>query len=302
MDKYNNRETLKKSSFFSTFISTKQNGKKTLSLRAYRYFVVILIHVLFLLSYYVDIQILEGSISGSRILGFHLADPFISLEVMLAHKQFPINLIIGSMSILTFYFIFGGRAFCSWVCPYGIISEIGEKLNSKLIEKKIIKPRKITRKIRYFIWSIFLISSLLTGMLVFEIFNIVGILSRFIIYGFSFAFFWIIIVFLVEVFLSRRVWCACICPIGTTYSLFTSKPSLTKISWNKQTCDHCGVCIDVCFVGDILELTKKNSLQSKDDNKNKFTLNGIDCTMCGRCVDVCHNDSLKFENKIKDII
>ncbi|ASM38098.1 MAG: NapH/MauN family ferredoxin-type protein [Campylobacter sputorum] len=302
MDKYNNRETLKKSSFFSTFISTKENGKKTFSLRAYRYFSVILIHILFLLSYYVDIQILEGSISGSRILGFHLADPFLSLEVIFAHKQFPINLIIGSITILSFYFIFGGRAFCSWVCPYGIVSEIGEKINSKLIEKKIIKPRKITRKIRYFIWAFFLISSFFSAILVFEIFNVVGIFSRFIIYGFSFAFFWVVIVFLVEVFFYRRFWCACMCPLGTTYSLIASKISLTKISWNKDKCDHCGVCIDVCFVGDILELTKKNSLESKDKNKIKFNLSGIDCTMCGRCVDVCHHDALKFENKIKDII
>ena len=50
---------------------------------------------LFFASFYFDIQILEGTLSGSRLLGFHLADPFASFQVMLASRVFNINLIIG---------------------------------------------------------------------------------------------------------------------------------------------------------------------------------------------------------------
>ncbi|CZE46605.1 NapH/MauN family ferredoxin-type protein [Campylobacter geochelonis] len=300
MDSYKTRATLKDTSFFSTLIITSKNGTKRLSIRAYRFFTIILVHLLFWFSYHVDIQILEGSISGSRAFGFHLSDPFIVLEVLGAFGKVELNLIIGAVSILFFYLIFGGRAFCGWICPYGLISEIGEKINAKLIAKNIIKKRKFTRISRYVFWVLFLASSYFSGYLVFEVINVVGILSRFIIYGFSLAILWLVAVFLVELFFARRVWCACFCPVGTTYSLLVSKPSFTKIQWDKDRCDHCGVCVDVCFVGDILELTKKNSAISKE--QKKFRISGIDCTLCGRCVDVCHHDALKFDNLLKRMV
>ena len=270
------------------------------SIRALRYATVFLVHLLFVLSFRADIQILEGDISGSRILGFHLADPFATLEVIAAHKDLPINLLIGSGTILLFYFIAGGKAFCSWICPYGALSEIGEKLHNTLIAKHVIKERTLPRGMRYAIWAVFLLLSAITDLLVFEIFNVVGILSRLIIYGFSLAGLWIVFVFLLEVFFSRRVWCTHLCPLGSTYSL-AAKASLSKITWDKSRCDHCGVCQDVCFVSHVLDITKKKASENLGD-KSKFMLKGIDCTLCGRCIDVCHQDALGIGNKLKDMI
>lgn len=300
MDKYHNRQTLKTTSLASSLVSTTKNGKKRPSIRALRWFCIIGVHLLFLLSFYADVQILEGDISGSRMLGFHLADPFITLEVIAAYAHLPVNLLIGSASILLFYFVFGGRAFCAWVCPYGLLSEIGEKINSNLVAKKIIKKREINFKARYVIWVAFLMASFFSGILVFEIINVVGILSRFIIYGFSVAIFLVLIVLGVEIFFARRIWCASFCPLGTSYSLL-SKLSLTKISWDKQKCDHCGVCIDVCFVSHVLEITKKNA-KNTNENRQKFSLKGVDCTLCGRCIDVCHHDALGVSNGLKEMI
>ena len=300
MDKYNSRCTIKNTSFFSTFVLRNKNGKWRPSIRALRYAAVFLVHLLFVLSFRADIQILEGDISGSRILGFHLADPFATLEVIAAHKDLPINLLIGSGTILLFYFIAGGKAFCSWICPYGALSEIGEKLHNTLIAKHVIKERTLPRGMRYAIWAAFLVLSAITDLLVFEIFNVVGILSRFIIYGFSLAGLWIVFVFLLEVFFSRRAWCTHLCPLGSTYSL-AAKASLSKITWDKSRCDHCGVCQDVCFVSHVLDITKKKASENLGD-KSKFMLKGIDCTLCGRCIDVCHQDALSIGNKLKDMI
>ena len=129
MDKYSTRCTVSKVDFFDTLTIKNGEGKKSLSWRGRRLIVIALVHILFMLSYRADIQILEGDISGSRILGFHLTDAFMSFQVFAATHEFPINLIIGTATILLFYALVGGRAFCGWVCPYTFLGEIGEKIH-----------------------------------------------------------------------------------------------------------------------------------------------------------------------------
>ena len=262
---------------------------------------IALVHILFVLSYRADIQILEGDISGSRILGFHLTDAFMSFQVFAATHEFPINLIIGTATILLFYALVGGRAFCGWVCPYTFLGEIGEKIHENLAAKKIIKRREFDPKWRYVFTALFIAMSFASSQLVFEIFSVTGIVSRFIIYGYFHAIWFALFVLLVEIFYSRRGWCRYVCPIGATYSLLTHTNAV-KVSWNKDRCDHCLVCIDTCLVPHVLEITKKNAKTGDDENKKEFRLVGGDCTLCGRCIDVCHHDALKFDNGFKKLI
>jgi len=298
MDKYNNRETIKNTSFLSTFFSTNKDGK---SYRMKRWILVIAIHLLFFLSFAIDIQILEGTLNGSRFLGFHMIDIFTSMQVYLATYKLPINMLIGASTILIFYMIVGGRSYCAWVCPYGIISEVGEKFHNSLVNKNIIKERKFDHRVRHFFWFIFLALSSFSGYLVFETFNVIGILSRMIAYGWSLAFLWVVVIFLFEVFVSRRAWCTYICPIGTTYG-YIGKVSALRIEWN-DNCDSCMVCHDVCFEPQVLEITKKKYKEQIADKKIKTQyITGADCTLCGRCADVCHADALNFDFRLKGIV
>lgn len=298
MNKYNERQTVANAGFFSTFISTTKDGKKRPSIRFYRYLSMFLVHLFFVLSFVADVQVLEGDITGSRMIGFHLADPFITTEVILSRNEFPINLLIGAITILSFYVIFAGRAFCSWICPYNFFAEIAERLNAKLVKSKVIKQREFDPKIRYVFLLAFWVLSFVSGYLIFEIFNVVGIVSRFIIYGYSAAIWWVILIFLGEVFFSRRFWCRYVCPVGTFYSIL-SKFRAIKISWNKEKCDHCAVCMDVCIVPKVLEMTKA---KNKDANGTTFSVVSGDCMLCGRCIDVCHQDALSYENRLKKLL
>jgi len=266
-----------------------------------RWILVISIHLLFFLSFFIDLQMLEGTLSGSRFLGFHMIDPYITLEVFLATYHMPINIIIGTATIVIVYLLVGGKSYCAWVCPYGILSEIGEKLHNTLVKKKIIKSRKFDHRVRYIFWAIFLILSFTSGYIVFETFNVVGILSRAIAYGWSVALIWVAVVFAMEVFFSRRAWCTYICPIGTTYGMI-GKVSALRIEWN-DNCDSCMVCHDVCFVPQVLEITKAK-YKKQIDEKGITTqyITGADCTLCGRCVDVCHADALKFDFRLKGLV
>lgn len=294
MDKYNNRETIRKTTFWSTFFDVTKEGKKKFSYRMKRWILVISIHLLFFLSFFIDIQTLEGTLNGSRFLGFHLLDPFTAMQVFLSTYEMPINVIIGTVTIVLFYLIVGGRSYCAWVCPYGLLSEIGEKWHNTLVAKKIIKSRKFDHRIRYLFWTIFLTLSFTSGYLVFETFNVVGILSRVITYGWSLAAIWVLLVLALEVFFSRRAWCTYICPIGTTYGMI-GKASALRVEWN-DNCDHCMVCHDVCFENQVLEIVKaKYDKQREEKGITSEYITGADCTLCGRCIDVCHTDALKFD-------
>ena len=301
MDKYNNRETIKNTSFWSTFFDTTKEGKRKFSYRMKRWILVIAIHLFFFLSFFIDLQMLEGTLQGSRFLGFHMIDPFATLEVWLATYHIPINVIIGTATIVLVYMLVGGRTYCSWVCPYGILSEYGEKLHNTLVSKKIIKSRKFDHRIKYIFWAGFLAMAFVSGYIVFETISTVGILSRMMAYGWSMALIWVAVVFAIEVFFSRRAWCTYVCPIGTTYGMI-GKVSALRVEWN-DNCDSCMVCHDVCFENQVLEITKAKYDKQREEKEITREYNtGADCTLCGRCIDVCHADALNFDFRLKGLV
>ncbi len=64
-----------------------------------RWAVLIVVNLLFVVSYRFDVQLVEGALTGSRLLGFHLIDLNSALQVMLAHKHVIVNLLIGTATI-----------------------------------------------------------------------------------------------------------------------------------------------------------------------------------------------------------
>jgi len=303
MDRYNSSiKEIVNSSFLSTFTYKNRDGKRRLTIRAWRWISIILINLAFFLSFFIDIQFLEGTLNGSRLFGFHLIDPFTAIEIFASTHEIHTNVIIGSLTLLVFYFFVGGEAYCAWVCPYGLLSEIGEYINYRLVKKKIIKERKFNPNIRFFFWAVFIAAAAIDGYLVFEVINPIGIISRAIVYGESLALVWVFIVLLFEIFYSRRAWCKYICPVGTTYNLL-GWVSLTKVKWDMNKCDHCGACLKACFEDHVLEITKAKYDKHREENgkTTEIIVNG-DCTLCGRCFDVCHTDAYNYEFRLKDLV
>ena len=298
IDKYNlGRKALVETPLRNTFFIKNEKGKIRPSWRFYRWASVIAIHLLFFLSFFIDVQMLEGTLNASRFLGFHMVDPFTTLEVFIAQHHIPINLIIGTATIAAVYLLIGGRTYCGWVCPYSILADIAEYLHQKLIAKGIIKKRVYNHKIRFLFWVLFLGLSAATGLIIFETINVIGILTRVIVYGWSVAIIWVLVVFLMDVFYAKRAWCTYVCPIGTTYG-FLGWVSATRIEWN-DNCDHCMACHGVCPEPHVLELTKAKYDKARKEKgiKRENILNG-DCTLCGRCIDVCHSDALGYNFRL----
>ncbi len=258
--------------------------------RRRRWTVLILVNLLFVVSYQLDIQMLEGALTASRFVGFHMADLNSALQVMLAYKEVLINLMIGTITVLIMWWLLGGRTFCSWVCPYHLLAEWAEMAHDYLAKKKIVKDHPFDRRVRTVFWIVFAVLAVVTGYTVFETISPTGILSRALIYGPGIALVWVVTLLLFEIFYSKRAWCRYACPIGLTYGLVGAVSPL-KVTYNLSTCFHEAECKKVCEVPHVLDVVVKGRATEAD------LFIGADCTHCGRCVDACPTNSLNLEFK-----
>ena len=271
-------------------IKAERDMKMTNTWRNRRWASIIIINALFVISFSWDIQLIEGSLSASRVMGFHFADVNAALQVMLAFKEILINLVIGTVTVLILWWIFGGRSFCSWCCPYHLLSEWAEKIHLKLAEMKLVRDLPMHRGVRTVLYVIFAGLAFGTGYTVFEAISPVGILSRALIYGPGLALIWVFALLAFEVFVSRRAWCRYMCPIGLTYG-FVGITSPVHVKYEIKDCLHEGDCRAICMVPHVLEPTKKGFALTE------ITALGPDCTRCGMCVDICPTNSLNFDVK-----
>ena len=272
-------------------IELKEKHSQSHKWKIRRWSFLIFVNLLFVASYRFDVQILEGALTGSRLIGFHLIDLNSALQVMLAHKHIIINLLIGTATIGAFWLLMGGRTFCSWVCPYHFLSEWAEKLHLYLFLKKgIARNIKFSRKTRTFIYILFAALAYFSGYTVYETISPTGIVSRALIYGPGVGLVWIALLLLFEIFFSRRAWCRYLCPVGLTYGIVGSV-SPVRVTYDLRKCFHEGDCRKVCLVPHALDVVLMRRAP-----REKVAI-GPDCTRCGMCIDVCPSGALQFEVK-----
>jgi len=269
-------------------IKAQHEAHKSNKWRNIRWATLIAVNLVFVLSYRFDVQLVEGALTASRVVGFHMADLNSALQVMLAYKVILINLVIGTGTVLFMWWLLGGRTFCSWVCPYHLLAEIAEKIHLMLAARRVVVDYPLHRGTRTVLYVVFALLAVISGYTVYESISPTGIVSRALIYGPGLAMIWVLGLLAYEIVFVRRMWCRYICPIGLTYGL-VGAVSPVRVQYSLENCLHEGDCRKVCLVPHVLDCTKKTYAE------DLFVGIGADCTRCGLCIDACPTGSLKYQ-------
>ncbi|BCX79687.1 quinol dehydrogenase ferredoxin subunit NapH [Campylobacter sp. 19-13652] len=230
--------------------------------------------------------VLAGDLSSSLLFStVPLSDPFAVLSLAFAGANLGASAVLGAVIVAAFYAIIAPRAFCAWVCPVGLITELTAKIRRKLKlnESGILN---IKRTSRYYILASVLLLSAIFSVPVFESVSFIGVVQRGLIFG---GFAWLGVAFLIvvfELFILPNGTCGHICPLGAFYSIL-STASIFRIKHHEHFCTYCSECERVCPEKQVLSIIGEKSGFVKSS----------ECISCGLCIDACEENALEFSIK-----
>lgn len=267
-------------------------------LRAHRWLILrrisqFSILALFLVGPWFGQWIVKGNLAYSYTLGFlPLTDPYVALQSMVTgHLPETLGL-VGLSIVLVFYFLVGGRVYCSWVCPVNVVTDAAGWLRDRL---GIKGSAQLGRNTRYWILGMTLVGSALTGVVLWELINPVSMLHRGLIFGMGAAWTVVLAVFLFDLFVMSRGWCGRLCPVGAFYSLLGRWSPVRVSAPARAACNDCMDCFEVCPEPQVI----RPALKGEGKGVGPVILSP-NCTNCGRCIDVCSKDVFSFSTRFKN--
>ena len=217
----------------------------------------------------------DGFLPISSMMSFYY---FISTgQIIHSH---PAGLFIfAAIVLLSLVF---GKAFCSWLCPVGFLSELIGDFGEKIFKGKIRIPKWLDYPLRS-------LKYLMLGFLFYAVFALMDIIAvrAFLESPYNqvadlkmYYFFADIsrtsLIILASLFILsiviRNFWCRYLCPYGALLGL-VSFLSPNKIKRNPISCIDCGLCAKAC--------------PSKIKVDKVLTVISDECNSCLSCVDAC---------------
>ncbi len=211
-----------------------------------------------------------------------------------------------SFYVIGFLFLVGafiGRFVCGYLCPFGLVQDLLNKIKFPLKINKF-KGDKLLRKLKYVILMLFVfilpmylvdftglgspyfckyicpVGSLEAGIPLIALNEgLRGAVGGLYIYKNALLVFTIILSIIVY-----RPFCKYICPLGAIYSLFNSV-SVLGLKVEPSKCISCKKCNKVCLMG--VDPTKK--------------ANDMECIRCLKCKNTCPTKAISFGNQYKNI-
>ncbi len=184
------------------------------------------------------------------------------------------------VTFLAIAFLFR-KAFCSWLCPVGTISEYLWRLGRKIFGRNVRLFRGVDIPLRglkylllgFFVWAVSGMSSTVIAAFMRSPYGIVADVKMLNFFRFIGTTGLIVLGILVvaSVFV-QNFWCRYLCPYGALLG-FASVFSPLRIRRNLQTCIDCAKCAKACPAA--LPVAKLISIRSEE------------CTGCLECVAVC---------------
>lgn len=242
---------------------------------------------LFLLGPMAGIWLVKGNLNYSLTLGtLPLTDPYVALQSLVSgHVPETLGL-IGVGIVLLFYFLVGGRVYCSWVCPINIVTDTAGWLRARL---GIKGSAQLSRQTRYWMLAMTLVGSALSGVVLWELINPVSMLHRGLIFGLGTAWAIVLAIFAFDLFVMSRGWCGRLCPVGAFYGLIGRWSPLRVSAKQRQDCNDCMDCFEICPEPQVI----RPALKGEGKGVGPVILAPA-CTNCGRCIDICAKEVFAF--------
>ena len=228
------------------------------------------------------LKILQGNFSSSLLLGVvPLADPFALLQVLATGTMVSLRALVGGGIILLFFAVIAGRAFCGWVCPVNMVTDLADNLREKADGGS--PGLRMSRNTRYWVLGMSLVLSALLGIAAFEWISPIGALHRGIIFGMGMGWTMVAALFLFDLLAVRNGFCGHVCPLGAFYAL-AGRWSMVRVQHVRERCTGCMRCVESCPEPQVLPMVGKWS----------GAVASGECTNCGRCIEVCPDRAMQF--------
>ncbi|MFW1506502.1 quinol dehydrogenase ferredoxin subunit NapH [Vibrio parahaemolyticus] len=231
--------------------------------------------------------VLTGNLSSSMLLDtVPLSDPLIVLQALATGHIPEFNALLGVVIVVVFYAILAPRAFCAWVCPLNIVTDLAAWLRRKF---NIKASYRWSLAIRYWLIPVLMLGSALSGAILWTWLDPVAALHRGLVFGMGAGWVLIALVFVLDLLLVEHGWCGHLCPLGATYGVIGRKSLLRVTAVRREDCTKCMDCFYVCPEPEVLrQPLKEGDRRVMDQN----------CISCGRCLDVCPEQVFEFKNRL----
>ncbi|AYF22730.1 TPA: quinol dehydrogenase ferredoxin subunit NapH [Vibrio parahaemolyticus] len=231
--------------------------------------------------------VLTGNLSSSMLLDtVPLSDPLIVLQALATGHIPEFNALLGVVIVVVFYAILAPRAFCAWVCPLNIVTDLAAWLRRTF---NIKASYRWSPAIRYWLIPVLMLGSALSGAILWTWLDPVAALHRGLVFGMGAGWVLIALVFVLDLLLVEHGWCGHLCPLGATYGVIGRKSLLRVTAVRREDCTKCMDCFYVCPEPEVLrQPLKEGDRRVMDQN----------CISCGRCLDVCPEHVFEFKNRL----
>lgn len=233
-------------------------------------------------------------------------EAFLPISALISFKYWVMTGIVNSIHpaamvlLLTFVVIslFLKKGFCSWICPFGLLSEYLTKIHKKIFDRQFKLPKWLDYPLRslkylllfFFVYAVFWEMDIFSiKQFIYSPYNRVADIKM--LYFFTKMddmTMWILILLVLFSLAIPYFWCRYLCPYGALLGIL-SWFSPYKINRNPDTCIACEECTLTC--------------PSKIMVHKSKTVFSDECHACLQCVDVCpEKDTLNlsvFANKYK---
>ncbi len=208
-----------------------------------------------------------------------IVDTFTSMltGITIPYKKLTMLLFISGLSII------GSKLFCGWVCPFGALQEIVNKIP---VSFKTKLSFKITNSIRA---SLFIVSLIMVLTIGSDLFAYYDILNPFELFEWEFGLvlaFSIWVVLIASIFVYRP-YCYLICPVGLLTWLL-EYVSIFRMRVDRNKCNDCKICISGSPCPAIKSILNSDMVRP-------------DCFSCGICIETCPKNALEFRFGRKSI-